>query len=78
MVYCDERIKRKVVQWKKEGGAEGKDFIMIVYCEVPSWEVLGSLQVNMTPRCEGYCEGYSRNTDQIRWQSDYSIAVTHT
>ena len=72
MVYCDERIKRKVVEWKKEGGAKEKDFIE--YCEVPSWEVLGSLHVNMTPRCKGYYEGYSPNTDQIRWQSDDQIA----
>ena len=27
VVCCDERIKRKVVEWKKESGAEGKDFI---------------------------------------------------
>ena len=27
VVCCNERIKRKVVEWKKESGAEGKDFI---------------------------------------------------
>ena len=42
---------------------------------MPSWEVLGSLHVNMTPWYEGYHEGCSPNADQIRWLSDDQIAL---
>ena len=68
-----ERIKGAVVEWNNESGADRKD--IIEYWEVPSWEVLGSLHVNVTPWYEGYHEGCLPNTDQIRWLSDDQILL---